>query len=40
MIGQYQADYQATETVLDRALPMCQYGALAYEHAEPEVRRS
>jgi hypothetical protein len=39
MIGQYRADYQASETAVDHALPMCQYGALAYEHAEREVRR-
>ena len=39
LIGQYQEDYQAIEAALDEALLMCQYGALAYEHAEPEVRR-
>jgi site-specific DNA recombinase len=39
LIGQYQQDYQALEAALDHALLMCRYGALAYEHAEPEVRR-
>jgi site-specific DNA recombinase len=39
LIGQYQQDYQAIEAALDHALLMCRYGALAYEHAEPEVRR-
>jgi hypothetical protein len=39
LIGQYQQDYEALEAALDHALLMCRYGALAYEHAEPEVRR-
>jgi hypothetical protein len=39
LIGQYQQDYQALEAALDHALLMCRYGALAYQHAEPEVRR-
>jgi site-specific DNA recombinase len=39
LIGQYQQDYEAIEAALDHALLMCRYGALAYEHAEPEVRR-
>ena len=39
LIGQYQDDYQAIEAALDHALLMCRYGSLAYEHAEPEVRR-
>lgn len=39
LIGQYQQDYQAIEAALDHALLMCRNGALAYEHAEPEVRR-
>jgi site-specific DNA recombinase len=39
LIGQYQQDYQALEAALDHALLLCRNGALAYEHAEPEVRR-
>jgi cell pole-organizing protein PopZ len=39
LIGQYQQDYQALEAALDHALLLCRSGALAYEHAEPEVRR-
>jgi|SRR5580658_9650656 hypothetical protein len=39
LIGQYQQDYHALEAALDHALLMCRYGALAYQHAEPEVRR-
>jgi site-specific DNA recombinase len=39
LIGQYQQDYQALEAALDHALLLCRNGALAYEHAEPEVKR-
>ena len=39
LIGQYEEDYQAIEAALDEALLMCRHGALAYEYAEPEVRR-
>jgi hypothetical protein len=39
LIAQYQQDYQAIEAALDHALLMCRNGAMAYEHAEPEVRR-
>lgn len=39
LIGQYQQDYQALEAALDHALLMCRSGALAYEHAEGEVKR-
>jgi site-specific DNA recombinase len=39
LTSQYQQDYQAFEAALDHALLLCRNGALAYEHAEPEVRR-
>ena len=39
LITQYRQDYEIIQTAVDEALLMCQYGALAYEHAEPEVRR-
>jgi site-specific DNA recombinase len=39
LIGQYQQDYQALEAALDHALLLCRSGALAYEHAESEVKR-
>lgn len=39
LIGQYQQDYQALEAALDHALLLCRSGALAYQHAEQEVRR-
>jgi DNA repair exonuclease SbcCD ATPase subunit len=39
LIGQYEQDYQALEAALDHALLLCRNGALAYEHAEPEVKR-
>jgi site-specific DNA recombinase len=39
LTSQYQQDYQALEAALDHALLLCRNGALAYEHAEPEVRR-
>ncbi len=39
LIAQYQQDYEALEAALDHALLLCRNGALAYEHAEPEVRR-
>ena len=39
LIGQYQQDYQALEAALDHALLLCRNGALAYEQAEPEVKR-
>ena len=39
LIAQYQQDYEALEAALDHALLLCRSGALAYEHAEPEVRR-
>jgi site-specific DNA recombinase len=39
LIGQYQQDYQALEAALDHALLLCRNGALAYEHAEREVKR-
>jgi site-specific DNA recombinase len=39
LIGQHQQDYQALEAALDHALLMCRNGALAYQHAEPEVQR-
>ena len=39
LIAQYQQDYQALEGALDHALLLCRNGALAYEHAEPEVKR-
>jgi site-specific DNA recombinase len=39
LIAQYQQDYQALEAALDHALLLCRNGALAYEHAEPEVKR-
>ena len=39
LIAQYQQDYQALEAALDHALLLCRSGAVAYEHAEPEVKR-
>jgi site-specific DNA recombinase len=39
LIAQYQQDYEMLEAALDHALLLCRSGALAYEHAEPEVRR-
>ncbi len=39
LIEQYQTDYESIEAALDHALMLCRYGSLAYEHAEPEVRR-
>jgi hypothetical protein len=34
-----QQDYQIIQAAIDEALLMCQYGVMAYEHADPEVRR-
>jgi hypothetical protein len=39
LIEQYQADYDSIEAALDHALLLCRYGYIAYEYAEPEVRR-